>query len=196
MGDYLQVVVAGVLAYALGSVSFALLITRWKTGIDVRSIGSGHATATNSMRAAGWMAGIGVMLLDFGKGYVAVWLAQTFLDSAWAPVIAAGMVVAGHCWPAYAEFRGGMGLASGCGALCAFWPLGFVLAVGVGALMQLVVRHSAKANSLSGVLLVPIWALFGMRGPALVAVALVGLMISMRALSDWNRVYRELWWDR
>jgi glycerol-3-phosphate acyltransferase PlsY len=196
MVGLLKILAIGAVAYSLGSISFSILITRWKAGIDVRSVGSGHAGATNTMRAAGWIAGILVLLLDVGKGFLAVWLAQRWVTSPWGMVVAAGMAVVGHCWPLFAGFRGGMGMASGGGALLAIWPLGLVLAVGVGALSQLVVRHSARANVLTGVLVIPFWALFGASGQTLVAVAVVGILVSLRALSDWYREYRELWWDR
>lgn len=196
MVELLTVLVAGIVAYGLGSIPFSILITRWKAGIDVRSVGSGHAGATNTMRAAGWIAGVLVLVLDVGKGFLAVWLARQWATPTWAEVVAAGMVVVGHCWPLFAGFRGGMGMASGGGALLAVWPLGLVLAVGIGALSQLIIRHSARANVVTGVLLVPLWALFGAGAQPLVAAGVVGILVSFRALSDWHREYRELWWDR
>jgi len=192
----LKALVAGAIAYGLGSIPFAVLITRWKAGIDVRSVGSGHAGATNTMRAAGWGAGILVAALDLAKGYFAVWLAQQLGDSEYTLAVAAGMVVIGHCWPLYAGFRGGMGMASGAGALLTIWPLGFVLAVGLAVLLQLVIRHSARANFFTGLLLVPLWALFGAPCLLLVTTGVVGTIISYRAFSDWQRVYKELWLDR
>lgn len=192
----LKALVAGAIAYGLGSIPFAVMITRWKAGIDVRSVGSGHAGATNTMRAAGWGAGILVLVLDLAKGYLAVWLAQRLGGSEYSLALAAGMVMIGHCWPLYAGFRGGMGMASGGGALLVIWPLGFVLAVGLAVLLQLVIRHSARANFFTGLLLVPLWALFGIPGPLLVTTGLVGAIISYRAFSDWQRVYKELWLDR
>jgi glycerol-3-phosphate acyltransferase PlsY len=196
MVELLKVLAMGIVAYSLGSISFSVMITRWKAGIDVRSVGSGHAGATNTMRAAGWIAGILVLVLDIGKGYLAVWLARQWVASPWGMVVAAGMVIVGHCWPIFAGFRGGMGMASGGGALLAIWPLGLVLAVGVGALSQLVVRHSARANVITGVLVMPLWALFGANALTLVAAAVVGVLVALRARSDWYREYRELWWDR
>ena len=192
----LKALVAGAIGYGLGSIPFAMLITRWKAGIDVRNVGSGHAGATNTMRTAGWGAGILVAALDIAKGYVAVWLAQRLGGSEYMLALAAGMVVIGHCWPLFAAFRGGMGMASGGGALLAIWPLGFALAVGLAVLLQLVIRHSARANFFTGLLLAPLWALFGVSGPLLVITGVVGVIISCRALSDWQRVYKELWLDR
>ncbi|MCK5634761.1 MAG: glycerol-3-phosphate acyltransferase [Anaerolineales bacterium] len=192
----LKTIAFAVLAYLLGSIPFALLVTRVQAGVDVRSQGSGHAGATNTMRVAGWAAGIVVMLADIGKGYLAVWLAANFGGTITAPIAAAASVVVGHCWPIFAGFRGGMGMASGGGALLAVWPLGFVLAVGLGAALQLLIKHSARGNVVTGLLLMPLWLIFRV-DPVLLGVALaVGLVISGRSLSDWNRVYRELWFDR
>ncbi len=192
----LKTIAFAVLAYLLGSIPFALLVTRVQAGVDVRSQGSGHAGATNTMRVAGWAAGIAVMLADIGKGYLAVWLAANFGGTITAPIAAAASVVVGHCWPIFAGFRGGMGMASGGGALLAVWPLGFVLAVGLGAALQLLIKHSARGNVVTGLLLMPLWLIFRV-DPVLLGVALaVGLVISGRSLSDWNRVYRELWFDR
>jgi glycerol-3-phosphate acyltransferase PlsY len=186
----------GIIAYLLGSIPFALLVTRWKAGIDVRSIGSGHATATNTMRIAGWLPGILVMRLDVAKGYLAVWLALRFGDWSWTPALAASMVVIGHCWPIFARFRGGMGLGCGGGGLIAMWPFGFVLALGLGAALQLIIRHSARANVVTGLLLAPLWIAFGATPEQWVLAGVAGVIVAYRALSDWNRVYRELWWDR
>jgi len=196
MVNVLKTLVAGAVAYGLGSIPFAVLVTWWKAGIDVRSVGSGHAGATNTMRVAGWGAGILVVVLDLAKGYFAVWLAQRLGGSELTSVVAAGLVVIGHCWPLYVGFRGGMGMASGAGALLAIWPLGFVLAVGLAVVLQLVVRHSARANFFTGLLLVPLWAIFSVPCPLLMTTGVVGVIISYRALSDWHRVYKELWLDR
>lgn len=196
MGDGIELLTTGVIAYGIGSISFAVLVTRWVTGIDVRTVGSGHASATNTMRAAGWAAAILVAVLDFGKGYFVVWMAQTIYRAELIPVMAAGMVVVGHNWPLFVNFRGGMGIASGAGALLAIWPLGFVLAIGLDVLLQLVIHHSARANFFTGLLLVPLWAIFGASYQQLLVAAAVGVVISIRALSDWHRVYTELWLDR
>lgn len=196
MANVVEIMVTGVFAYVIGSISFAVLVTRWKAGIDIRTIGSGHASATNTMRATGWAAAILVAALDLSKGFFVVWLSPRFSGIELTAAVAAGMVVVGHCWPMFAGFRGGMGLASGAGALLAVWPLGFVLALGLDVLLQLVVRHSARANLFTGLLLMPLWALFGASNQLLVIAAAVGVVISIRAFSDWRRVYKELWLDR
>ena len=64
-----------VAAYLLGGVPFGYLLVRWKTGQDVRAMGSGNIGATNVLRTTGRAAGVATLLLDIGKGYFAVWLA-------------------------------------------------------------------------------------------------------------------------
>jgi glycerol-3-phosphate acyltransferase PlsY len=183
-------------AYLIGSIPFAILVTRLFQRTDVREHGSGHASATNTMRVAGWVPGIVVMLLDLGKGLLVAWLGFHYAVDPWIAWLAVFLVVAGHCWPLYAGFRGGMGLATAGGALLVFWPLGFVLGIGLAALMQLIVRHSAKGNIATAVLLTPLWLLFGADGLQAGAAIAGSLVIGLRATSDWNRVYRELWFDR
>jgi glycerol-3-phosphate acyltransferase PlsY len=180
-------------SYLLGSIPAAILVTRWVKGIDVRQIGSGHAGATNTMRAAGWGWGLLVGLFDLGKGFFVVWLA---LRLGIHPVLPGAMAVIGHCWPVWAGFRGGMGMATAGGALAAIWPLGLVILIGLGAALQLVIKHSARANVATGFLAGPLWWLAGADSLQIMAGAVVGVIVAVRALDDWRRVYRELWWDR
>jgi glycerol-3-phosphate acyltransferase PlsY len=137
-----------------------------------------------------------VAALDFAKGYFVVRLSQIFDGAELISAVAAGMVVVGHNWPLFAGFRGGMGIASGAGALLAVWPLGFVLSIGLGVLLQLAIHHTARANFFTGLLLAPLWVIFGASYQLLMVAAVVGVVISIRALSDWQRVYKELWLDR
>ena len=110
--------------------------------------------------------------------------------------VTAALAVAGHCWPLFAQFRGGMGLATAGGALLALSPLAFVLCLGLLILLTLTVRHSARASVFTGVLIAPMLWLFNQRGPVFWAAIGVGLVIAFRFLIDWNRQYRELWLDR
>jgi glycerol-3-phosphate acyltransferase PlsY len=194
--DFWPYVVVILSSYAAGSIPFALWITRWKAGIDVRLAGSGHVGATNAMRAAGWWAGILVMVLDLSKGFLALQITRALSLSPLMLGLSAALVVIGHCWPFLANFRGGMGMAAGGGALLAVWPLGFVLAIGLGAMMQLVIRHSARGNVATALMLTPLWIAFG-ASEQMIAVSIgAGLIVALRSSSDWNRTYQELWFDR
>lgn len=171
-----------------------MLVTRWQNGVDVRAVGSGHAGATNVLRAAGWLPGVLVAVLDLAKGLLAVRLAASWGSGATA--LAALAVVAGHCWPLFAGFRGGMGVATTGGILLALWPLGFVVAVGLEAALTLLLRHSARANVICGLAVGPLFWVFGPSPAAAIPAALAGALVTLRALGDRRRVYSELWLDR
>lgn len=184
------------LGYLLGSLPFALWITRFVKGVDVRDAGSGHVTTTNTIRQAGWMAGAAVLALDMGKGFLAVWLARHAGLSGWSLALTASLAVAGHCWPVFAQFRGGMGLAAMGGGLLAVSPLGFLFALGTLILLVLLIRHSARASVVAGLIVPLVLWLGGLRGDVIWLAAFSGLVIAVRFTIDWNRKYRELWLDR
>ncbi len=124
-------------AYLLGSVSFSVVIVRLIQGLDVRTVGSGNAGATNVLRAAGRKAGAVVLALDVTKGVTAV-VVPRVLDAPPAVVGSAAVaVVLGHVYPVFFGFRGGKGVATSAGALGALAPvalaLGLVLFVAVVA---------------------------------------------------------------
>ncbi len=184
------------LAYLLGSIPFGVIVGWVRLRRDVRAGGSGHSGATNTLRQAGWGAGVLVLTLDLGKGFLAEWLALHFGLHALTPYCAAAAVVIGHCWPVFAGFRGGMGMASAGGVLLAAYPLGFVLGLGLAALGSLILRHSARGNLMAGLLVGPaIWLFTHSVNIALMGLT-VGAIVAVRALRDWKRVYREVWLDR
>lgn len=187
------------LGYLCGSLPFAVWITRLLKGVDVRAAGSGHATTTNTIRQAGFAAGALVGVLDLGKGFLPVWLALRFGGPGlpgWVVPLTAALAVAGHCWPLFAGFRGGMGLAAGGGTLLAISPLAFVLGAGILVALTLIIHHGARASIFSALLMTPVFWVFGLRGPILWTGVAVGAVLAFRFLIDWNRRYRELWLDR
>jgi glycerol-3-phosphate acyltransferase PlsY len=186
----------GTLGYLCGSLPFAIWITRLVKGVDVRAAGSGHATTTNTIRQAGFLPGALVFILDVAKGFVPTWLALHFAPAAWIVPVTAVLAVIGHCWPVFAGFRGGMGLATANGSMMAAAPVAILICYALLGLLTLVLRHSARASVIAGLLFAPLLWLVGLRGPVLWISAAVGLVVSFRFLIDWNRKYRELWLDR
>ena len=188
----------GLLAYLLGSLTPSIWITRLIKGVDVREGGSGHATTTNTIRQAGFGPGALVFVLDVAKGFIPVWLAQRSLpaEAAWVVALTAALAVVGHCWPVFAGFRGGMGLATMGGGLLAVQPVAFLVGLGLLIVLVLTIRHSARASVATGLVLAPVIWLAGMRGLVIWVGLATGLVIAFRFLIDWNRKYRELWLDR
>jgi len=191
------------LGYLCGSLPFAIWITRLFKGVDVRDAGSGHATTTNTIRQAGFGPGALVLVLDIAKGFLPTWLAlhavgQNSILSyiPWVAPLTAALVVVGHCWPVFAGFRGGMGNASTGGCLLAAAPIAFVIALGILVALTLILRHSARASLLTGLLMAPAFWLLGLGSPVIWIAAATGLVLAGRFAVDWNRQYRELWLDR
>ena len=196
MVDVLTLVVLGLGAYVIGSFPTAVVVTRWRIGEDVRKHGSGHAGATNTMRAAGWGAGLLVALIDLLKGLLPVALAASFWPQPYAPGLAAGLVVAGHCWPVLAGFRGGMGVATAAGAIAAVWLPGTLIAAAIVLAGNLILRHTARANILAGVVLGPLFWMLALPWEVTAVGLAAGLVVAYRSRIDWGRQYRELWLDR
>jgi glycerol-3-phosphate acyltransferase PlsY len=119
------------LAFMLGSVSGSLLLGLLK-GVDIRTVGSGNAGGTNALRTQGKWFAFWVMVIDVGKGALAVaWLPHAVLP--WLPhdpvlgrdfltYAMAMAAVLGHCYPLWFSFRGGKGAATAVGALCIITP--------------------------------------------------------------------------
>ncbi len=184
------------LAYILGSIPNALWITRLVKGIDVRDGGSGHVTTTNTIRQAGWLPGVAVFVLDISKGFVPVYLALRAQSPAWILALTAALAVTGHCWPIFAQFRGGMGLATAGGALVAIEPVTFLICIGLLVAIMFLIKHSARAALFTGLLGPLVFYLIGLRGAIIWVGVAVGIVIAIRFTIDWNREYRELWLDR
>lgn len=116
--------------YLLGSIPFGLLLTWFSGGGDIRSIGSGNIGATNVLRTGKKGIAAATLLLDAGKGALAVWLAGRY-GGEYAPLVAAAGAFAGHVHPVWLKFKGGKGVATLLGISAAFswWAaLGFAVA--------------------------------------------------------------------
>lgn len=154
---------AGLFAYLIGSIPFAILVSRAFNLPDPRSYGSGNPGATNVLRSGKKAAAIVTLLGDTGKGYVAVRIAQAYAESDQLITVAAALAVfLGHLFPVFLRFKGGKGVATAGGALLAlyFW-------LGIGAIAawligMLVFRVSAAAAVCAAVI-APLFA-FGLFG--------------------------------
>jgi len=106
------------LGYLLGSVPFGLVITRAAGLGDIRAIGSGNIGATNVLRTGRKDLAVATLVLDGGKGALAVLIAYAM---GWRPEIAGAAAFLGHCYPVWLKFKGGKGVATFLGTLLALW---------------------------------------------------------------------------
>ena len=113
------------LAYLLGSVSFAIVVSRLLRLPDPRSYGSGNPGATNVLRSGSRLAAVLTLVGDAGKGWLAVWLAGIYSSDVELMAIAGLGVFVGHLFPVFHRFQGGKGVATAAGVLLALdWRVG------------------------------------------------------------------------
>ena len=174
-----------VLAYLIGSVPFAVVVSRVFGLADPRSFGSGNPGATNVLRTGNKKAALLTLLGDAAKGVFAVWLARSlgpqWFDNGTLPLVVALVGLAallGHVFPVFLGFKGGKGVATAAGVLLALNPwlgLGTLLAWLVVAVLT---RYSSLASVCAAVFapLAAIWVI-GFRAEILGIVAMSAILI-------------------
>jgi glycerol-3-phosphate acyltransferase PlsY len=150
-GEGKMSVIVVVIAYLVGSLPSGIIVGRIKDGVDLRQVGSGSTGATNAMRAGGKSSGILVLLLDAGKGLLAVSLAIWLGISGWQLGAVACAVVIGHCWSfwlrlATGRFSAGKGVATGIAAMVVLQPWMALMIVALAVVV--IVTHYMSLASL------------------------------------------------
>ena len=135
-------------AYGLGSIPFGLILTRLAGAGDIRQVGSGNIGATNVLRTGSKKLAIATLVFDAGKGATAV-LFATHLTTAALAALAAVIVVVGHCFPVWLNFKGGKGVATSLAALAALDLYIGGLFVSVWLITALVSRYSSLSALLA-----------------------------------------------
>ena len=166
-----------VLAYLLGSLSFAVIVSKAMRLDDPRSYGSGNPGATNVLRSGNKAAAILTLLLDALKGVVAVLVARALaprLGLGDATIALAGVAAfLGHLYPVFFRFKGGKGVATAAGVLLALNPWLGLASLGTWLVVAFATRYSSLAALVTAVLApVYAWMLAGDLG----VVALVAVM--------------------
>lgn len=125
-------------SYLLGSIPFGYIAGKVLKGIDIRDYGSGNVGATNVLRTLGAKAGIVVLLLDAGKGFVSVLVIGSLavrlgwpLGPSMVKALCGAAAIIGHDFPIFLRFKGGKGVATGLGVFLAAAPLYAWLAINV-----------------------------------------------------------------
>jgi glycerol-3-phosphate acyltransferase PlsY len=175
-----------VLAYLLGSIPFGLVITRVFGLGDLRSIGSGNIGATNVLRTGSKPAALATLLLDSGKGAIAVVLARVLVGED-AAQLAGVMAFLGHLFPVWLGFKGGKGVATYLGTLLALsFPIGAAacLTWAVTAAIFRISSLSALVASAS----IPIWLIVVGRTDLIVASIAMGALIWLRHTANIKRI--------
>lgn len=164
--------VVAALSYLLGSVPWGYLLLRLSTGEDVRDYGSGRTGMTNVLRTGGGKIAAATMALDVAKAMLAVLLARAVIGSTEADVAAGLMVLVGHNWPVFLQFRGGRGILTGLGGILMMAPVPAAIAT----VTFLIITFASRYVSLGSMIGVTVGCL------AMVALTIVGTYSSAYAV--------------
>lgn len=147
-----------ILSYLIGSIPFALIIGKTFFDIDIRNHGSGNIGTTNTFRILGKKAGIIVLILDFLKGMIPVYIAM--LVNTELPLILVGLCAAlGHVYSIFLKFKGGKAVATGAGVILAVQPVIFLILL-TAFLITLYIFKYVSLGSIVGVTTLFILSLF------------------------------------
>ena len=190
MADILSVwgLAAVVAAYLIGSLSFAVIVSKFYGLDDPRSYGSGNPGATNVLRSGRKKAAALTLLGDALKGLVAVLLArwlQSYFGLADEVVAAVAVtVLVGHMWPLFFGFKGGKGVATALGVLLALsWPVALICAA-VWLIMAFGLKISSLA-ALTATVISPLAAMFLVQPPSWqTAIAVIAALVLLRHRSN------------
>ena len=140
-------------AYVLGSVPTAYILVRWMEGEDIRDVGSRNVGALNAYNRTGAWAGLLVLVVDTAKGVLAVAAPRLLGVDASVLFITTPLVVAGHNWPVFLNFRGGKGAAAIFGISLVIVPWLTVITAGPSILVMLLLRNVVLGAAFGFVLL-------------------------------------------
>jgi glycerol-3-phosphate acyltransferase PlsY len=182
-----MLLLTAVLGYLLGSIPFGILVTRVMGLGDLRQIGSGNIGATNVLRTGNKRAALATLLLDGGKGAVAVLLARWLVGGEDAAQVAGLAAFLGHLYPAWLGFKGGKGVATFLGLFLALdWQIGLALCLTwlVSALLTRVSSIAALVAAASAGL----WILWLNDGSLLVLALILTVLVYVRHSENLKRL--------
>jgi acyl phosphate:glycerol-3-phosphate acyltransferase len=177
-------VAAILIAYGVGSLSFAVIVSRAFGLADPRSYGSRNPGATNVLRSGHRAAAVITLMLDALKGYVPVWLAIWLAPRfgfGLTTIAAVGLAAfVGHLWPVFFRFEGGKGVATAAGVLMAFNPWLGLATLATWGIMAVFFRYSSLA-SITAALFAPFYQLLIWEpSPLALAIAAMSLLLVWR----------------
>ncbi len=179
MNPYIPLAASLTLAYIIGSIPVAVILTRAQ-GIDIFAVGTGNPGASNVFREVGRWQGATVFLLDIAKGIAPVYIARWIgTPDYMLPIVAAATVI-GVWFPVFLRFRGGAGLAAGVGGVMALQGMWAIATVGAGIALLAIFRSGPRAAAGLAALALAIALLTGPGWNVIFGLALIGAMMLAR----------------
>lgn len=172
----MSIIIAIAIAYLLGSLSSAIILSKVLKTPDPRTQGSGNAGATNVLRISGKKEAAMVLVGDALKGLIAVWIAYILHLTPFMLGIVGLVAVVGHIYPVFFKFKGGKGVATAVGATMGLSFLSGILAAAAWAAIAFVTRYASLA-SIIAVILIPVFLVIFAKGAFFVPGVLIAALI-------------------
>jgi glycerol-3-phosphate acyltransferase PlsY len=184
----MEIITAITLAYFVGSVPFAYLLSR-RRGIDLRRVGSGNVGATNVLRTSGVRIAVVAMGLDAIKGAIVVVMTQRLAGGVGAPMAAGLASVLGHIYPVWLRFRGGKGVATAAGVFAVLTPMALGIASAAFILAVWITRYISVGSIIGALTLAIVAVISDAPGVVEIGSAIAALVIVQRHRGNLARVF-------
>jgi glycerol-3-phosphate acyltransferase PlsY len=191
--QYLPGALAILAAYLIGSLSFAVIVSRGMGLADPRSYGSGNPGATNVLRSGNRAAALLTLAFDALKGFVPVWLALSFGPQFGLGEVSVAFVglaaFVGHLWPVFFGFKGGKGVATAAGVLMAFNPWLGAATLLTWLIIAAFFRYASLASIVAAVFAPFYQLLIWGVAPMLLAICAMSLLLLWRHQANMRKLF-------
>ena len=186
----MQLLLAAIIGYSLGSVSFATIISRKVKGIDIRKYKSGTAGTLNVWRLLGPKYGILVACLDISKGVIAAAIGYKIAGEA-GQMTAGCLSIIGHIFPIWFQFRGGKALATSFGLYVFIAPIVTIPLILLWLALYSILRHSARVSLITFCCVPIVGWIFRLPRQKILFLGIIGLIVALKHIPDLNRPRKQ-----
>lgn len=184
----MKLVIYLIISYLCGAIPFAYIIARYFKNIDIRKCGSGNPGATNVFRAVSKPLGILTFILDVLKGFIPVYFAGWINPSVYFILAVAFITVIGHIYTVFLNFKGGKGVATGCGVFIAFAPIVTLICFLIFVAVLFISKYVALSSMCAAISLPVILKIFHYPNVIVLFAVILAVLVIIRHLSNIKRI--------
>lgn len=185
----LKIIIYLILSYLCGAIPFGYIIAKIFKHVDIRTVGSKNPGATNVYRTISKPLGVLTLLLDMLKGFVPVYFVSIINPSSYLIVLSVALVtILGHVFTVFLNFKGGKGVATGCGIFFALNPLATTICL-ITFIIVLIISKYVSLSSIFAAVMLPIAIFFvGSNSELFIFAILVAVVVVIRHISNIKRL--------
>lgn len=178
-----------VLSYLCGAIPFGYIIAKLFKGIDIRTQGSGNPGATNVYRSVSKPLGIVTLILDILKGFIPVYFVTLINPSSYFIVLLVALVtILGHIFTIFLKFKGGKGVATGCGIFLALNPIATVVCLLVFAVVLAISKYVSLGSICAAITLPIMIFVLGGKIELTIFATIIAIVVIVRHISNIKRL--------